>query len=378
MNGGEALAAALRMVAATVYAVPGYPVTDVAAAAGAVVCANEKVALEYAIGDSLAGRRAAVIVKNVGMNLLADPLVQATAQGLIAGVVVVAGDDPLCCASQAAEDSRHFGALAVVPVVEPEPDVFAAVGEGFVLSERFSRVAILRVTPDTLDAPAPVVEPVLPARASGSLAPGFLTMRGRWEWALATMASAASPDIPGVQVTLPAVRAPVGAPERFADRGFFRSLCPHCPYRPLLALLAERGIRAACDAGCSLLAMNQPYGIGVASYGLGSAVAVGAKSTGVALIGDYALIHSGINALIDVYEKETPLLCIVLANRRMGMVGGHEVPDVLRYIGWADPVVCDAADDAALKRLIAPAGRPMTIVVRGICPDGENHERVEC
>jgi len=151
MNGGEALAAALRMVAATVYAVPGYPVTDVAAAAGAVVCANEKVALEYAIGDSLAGRRAAVIVKNVGMNLLADPLVQATAQGLIAGVVVVAGDDPLCCASQAAEDSRHFGALAVVPVVEPEPDVFAAVGEGFVLSERFSRVAILRVTPDSRD-----------------------------------------------------------------------------------------------------------------------------------------------------------------------------------------------------------------------------------
>ncbi|MDK2974157.1 MAG: indolepyruvate ferredoxin oxidoreductase, alpha subunit [Methanofollis sp.] len=377
MNGGEALAAALRMVAAAVYAVPGYPVTGVAATAGAVVCANEKVALEYAIGDSLAGRRAAVIVKNVGMNLLADPLVQATAQGLIAGVVVVAGDDPLCRASQAAEDSRHFGTLAMVPVVEPEPDVFAAVGEGFALSERLSRVAILRVTPDTLDATVPA-EPVLPAPAPGSLAPGSFTMRGRGERALAAAASAVSPDIPGVRVTLPAVRALVWAPERFADRGFFRSFCPHCPYRPLFALLAEREMRAACDAGCSLLAMNQPYGIGVASYGLGSAVAVGAKSTGVALIGDYALMHSGINALIDVYEKETPLLCIVLANRRMGMVGGHEVPDVLRYIGWADPVVCDADDDAALKRLIAPAGRPITVVVRGVCPDGESHERVEC
>ena len=55
---------------------------------------NEKTALEYALGDSLSGRRAAVIIKNVGLNACADPLLQATAQGLICGVVIVAGDDP--------------------------------------------------------------------------------------------------------------------------------------------------------------------------------------------------------------------------------------------------------------------------------------------
>jgi len=377
MNGEEALAAALRLVADQIYTVPGYPVTDVARAADAEVCVNEKVALEYALGDSLAGRRAAVIVKNVGMNLLADPLVQATAQGLIAGVVVVAGDDPLCRASQAAEDSSHFGPLAMVPVIEPETDVFASVGAAFALSECLSRVAVLRVTPDTLEAPAGP-EPLVPPRTPGALAPRSLTMRGRMQRARAAAAAAVPPHLPGVRVTLPAVEAPAGEPERFADRGFSRGLCPHCPYHALFTLLAERDLRPACDAGCSLLAMNPPYGIGVASYGLGSAVGVGAKSTGVALIGDFALIHSGINALIDVYEKGTPLLCIVLANSRMGMVGGHEVPDVLRYIGWAGPVVCDAADTAALRRLILPAGSPVTIIVRGICPGGESHEHVEC
>jgi TPP-dependent indolepyruvate ferredoxin oxidoreductase alpha subunit len=377
MNGGEALAAALRLVADAVYAVPGYPVTDVASAVGAEVCVNEKVALEYALGDSLAGRRAAVIVKNVGMNLLADPLVQATAQGLIAGVVVVAGDDPLCRASQAAEDSRHFGALAMVPVVEPETDVFASVGAAFSLSEHLSRVAVLRVTPDILEAPSGP-EPLVPPRTPGALAPRSLTMRGRWERARAAAAAAVPPHLPGVRVTLPSVEAPAGEPECFADRGFSRGLCPNCPYHALFTLLEERDMHPACDAGCSLLAMNPPYGFGVASYGLGSAVAVAAKSTGVALIGDFAIIHSGINALIDVYEKGVPLLCIVLANSRMGMVGGHEVPDVLRYIGWADPVVCDAADGAALGRLILPVKRPLTVIVRGVCPGGESHEHVEC
>ncbi|MCK9308460.1 MAG: thiamine pyrophosphate-dependent enzyme, partial [Methanoculleus sp.] len=68
--------------------------------------------------------------------------------------------------------------------------------------------------------------------------------------------------------------------------------------------------------------MNPPYRIGIATYGLGSSVAVAATGPGVALTGDYALLHSGLNALIDVYERKLPLLCIVLANTRMGMTGG--------------------------------------------------------
>ena len=53
---------------------PGFPITDLGALTGAELVINEKTALEYALGDSLTGKRAAVIVKNVGVNACADPL----------------------------------------------------------------------------------------------------------------------------------------------------------------------------------------------------------------------------------------------------------------------------------------------------------------
>ena len=91
MKGVEALALALQRSADCCYTVPGYPISELAAAVGATITVNEKVALEYALGDSISGRRVALIVKHVGLNACADPLVHATAQGLRAGVVVVVG-----------------------------------------------------------------------------------------------------------------------------------------------------------------------------------------------------------------------------------------------------------------------------------------------
>ncbi|TAJ45207.1 thiamine pyrophosphate-dependent enzyme [Methanofollis fontis] len=382
MDGEAVLAKALRRAApGRIFTVPGYPVTGCGVLAGAEICTNEKVALEYALGSSLAARPAAVLVKNVGMNLLADPLVQATAQGLRAPVVVVVGDDPHARASQAAQDSRPFGPLAMVPVVEAESaeDLPSALVEAFALSAALSRVALLRVTPDILQAEAGEVKDVGVPTGQGEVADPALTMRGRWAHALQTAAAHADHRPPeGVRVAMPPADAPQDRPETFHDRGYFRTFCRGCPFRPLFALLERRGMRAAVDAGCSLLALNPPGSVGIASYGLGSAVAVGARATGVALIGDYAILHSGINALIDVHEKGVPLLCIVIENRRMGMVGGSAVADISRYLEWARPSVVEAADMNALDRLIRPSDGPKTVIVRGNCPGGESHEQVEC
>ena len=116
---------------------------------------NEKTALEYALGDSLMGRRAAVIIKNVGVNACADPLLQASAQGLIGGVVLVAGDDPEALGSQTAQDSRYYGELAEIPVIEPDASTcYSGVEVALEASEQFSRVAMLRLTPPVLDADA--------------------------------------------------------------------------------------------------------------------------------------------------------------------------------------------------------------------------------
>ena len=81
MKGVEVLARALMTAADRLYTVPGYPVSELGSRTRAEMVINEKTALEYALGDSLNGKRAAVIIKNVGVNACADPLLQATAQG---------------------------------------------------------------------------------------------------------------------------------------------------------------------------------------------------------------------------------------------------------------------------------------------------------
>ena len=178
MKGTEALALALRRSADRWYAVPGYPVSGLAAATGAAITTNEKVALEYALGDSLSGRRAAVIVKHVGLNACADPLVHATAQGLRAGVVIVVGDDIRVTGSDVAGDSRYYGEVAWAPVFEPDGDTLGpAVEAAFEASETFSRAAILRVTPDLLD--ADVRKPPHRATREGLADPGLRWPDGR-------------------------------------------------------------------------------------------------------------------------------------------------------------------------------------------------------
>jgi len=144
-----------------------------------------------------------------------------------------------------------------------------------------------------------------------------------------------------------------------------------------MTILREGGLRAVCDMGCSVLAMNPPFQVGVASYGLGSSIAVAARSTGTALCGDYALLHSGLNALVDVYEKQLPLLCIVLSNSRLGMTGGQPGYDPVRYLSWAHPVVIPA-DHPDLYRVLEPEAGPKTVVVEVICPEGESYETVAC
>jgi hypothetical protein len=169
-----------------------------------------------------------------------------------------------------------------------------------------------------------------------------------------------------------------GMPETFSTRGFCRTFCRNCPFKPVLGLLKEKEIHVICDMGCAVLAGNPPYRIGRACYALGSSVAVAARSTKVALTGDFALLHSGINALIDVYEKQLPLLCIVLKNDRMGMTGGQPVYELNRYLAWADPFVCHADETSRLREQIVIPDRPRTLIIEGNCPEGCTHETVEC
>ena len=170
---------------------------------------------------------------------------------------------------------------------------------------------------------------------------------------------------------------PQKQPEAMEDRGYYRTFCSDCPFRNMMEILKERGMVMICDAGCSVLGMTPPYELGVASYGMGASIAVAARSTKLAMIGDYALLHSGINALMDVYEKRLPLLCIVMKNNCTAMTGKQPVYDPIPYLRWADPVICRADDIATLKNELVVTDRPRTLVVEGICPEGSSHETIE-
>ncbi len=404
---GEAcLSAALRRAADRFYTVPGYPVTTLGEACGAVCTANEKVALEYALGDAISGHRACVILKNVGLNACMDPLMNAAVQGISAGLVIVVGDDTEVKGSQNAQDSRCIGPLAESPLFAPAAGDLGTVAEAaFQASEQFSRIALVRVTAAVLAAPASGTPPARTSR-KGTIADPSLTMRGRTEmaelrrremvrWAQTnTIPALIYPPHVGPVPSCSTVSPPgweteengreqeengtTWAPETMQSRGFARTFCRECPYIPLLAVMQEKGLNPVLDIGCGLLAKNPPWEVGIAGYGLGSAPAVAATSTGVALMGDYALMHSGLSALADIHEKGLSVLVVIVENGVLGMTGKQTAPDILPYIGWASPVVVNAADIEAIRNALVPEDRLKCVIIRGKCPEGEDHETVEC
>lgn len=322
-SGCEILADALLRAADTLYTVPGYPVTALGEAVGAEYVVNEKTALEYALGDSLSGRRSAVIVKNAGVNILADPMVNAVYQGIIGGVLVIAGDDTKAIGSQTCQNSAHYAGVADLPLIVPDKEnLYSSAEMAFQASERFSRPAILRVTEEILEKSAKTGA-LVRKDLKGKLADPRLTMKGRCESTGNITADMYE------QTEFPLAYPPAGRhntevrtrtknPQNMTGRGYARTLCRNCPYKELFSAIKNSGREVICDTGCSLLSKNPPYNFGLANYGLGSSVAVAAKSTGIALTGDYALLHSGINSLVDVFEKEMPVLVIVLLNKKMG------------------------------------------------------------
>jgi indolepyruvate ferredoxin oxidoreductase alpha subunit len=413
--------------------VPGYPITDLASALGAEISVNEKVALEIALGASATGLRALVIVKQVGMNVLADPLVISATHTIGSGLVIIAGDDLGPRGSQAEMDSRFYGPLTELPVLDPSSPaaLHASILEGYTLSERLKIPVIVRVTWRLL---ADKGSEILPQPSKGAAqqveGKGWdLTMRGRHErhhgkiLAFAGDASESttlnkleiSGDVgiiaggrpaalaEGLGVSLlslgysnplpakllrrfidghrlilvaeepepfiesqlgmsPKVKGkltghlPRGALERaniiralesleetpekkplvyesVAERGY-AGVCEDCPFIPLFRALGKIDVLVAGDAGCSIRATREPYQSVDVVYGLGSSVGVasGFAKKGIAVVGDYALAHSGLQGLINAVWQKRDVLVIVLKNDVAAMTGGQEAPDLTKLV----------------------------------------------
>jgi len=128
MQGNEAIARGAWEAGATVAA--GYPGTpsseilqEIARSYGKDIYAewspNEKVAMEVGAGAAIAGARAMVCMKHVGLNVASDPFMTLAYTGIKGGFVIIVADDPNVHSSQNEQDSRNWARFAKVPMLEP-------------------------------------------------------------------------------------------------------------------------------------------------------------------------------------------------------------------------------------------------------------------
>lgn len=142
-----------------VYAYPGTPSTEITeyiqASAEAkekgIHCrwsTNEKTAMESAMGLSFVGKRALVCMKHVGLNVAADPFMNASITGVNGGVLVLSADDPSMHSSQNEQDSRFYAKFALLPILEPsnQQEAYDMAYHGLELSEKLGRPVLLRIT----------------------------------------------------------------------------------------------------------------------------------------------------------------------------------------------------------------------------------------
>ncbi|MDY4560455.1 MAG: indolepyruvate ferredoxin oxidoreductase subunit alpha [Peptostreptococcus porci] len=109
---------------------------------------NEKVALESAIGASVAGARSFAAMKHVGLNVAADPFFTAAYSGVNGGLVLVTADEPGQFSSQNEQDNRNLAKAAFVPMFEPadSQECKVMVKAAYEMSEEYDTPVIIRMT----------------------------------------------------------------------------------------------------------------------------------------------------------------------------------------------------------------------------------------
>ena len=155
MIGNEAVARGLYEAGVSVVSsYPGTPSTEITEFVAkypevyAEWAANEKVAMEVAIGAAVSGARSFCAMKHVGLNVAADPLFTVSYTGVNGGLVIGVADDPGMHSSQNEQDSRNYANAAKVAMLEPadstECKEYAKLA--YEISEAFDTPVLLRLT----------------------------------------------------------------------------------------------------------------------------------------------------------------------------------------------------------------------------------------
>lgn len=157
LMGNEAIA--MGAIAAGVNLVAGYPGTPSTEVLETVArrrsqdtyvewSINEKTAMEVGAGAAYTGARVMVTMKQVGLNVAADPLMSLEYIGVKGGMVVLVADDPGPISSQTEQDTRHFSRFSKLPCFDPSTvqEAYEMVQDAFEYSEKYRTPVFLRST----------------------------------------------------------------------------------------------------------------------------------------------------------------------------------------------------------------------------------------
>ncbi len=140
---------------------------------------NEKIAFEVALAASYTGKRSAAVMKQVGLNVAADPFMRTAYLGVKGGMLTVVADDPGPHSSQNEQDTRLFCLQGRVPVLDPSSpaEAKAMIEPAYLLSEKYEMNIVLRPTTRVCHSRQSVAlnEPVKLERRAA-----FVPDTGRW------------------------------------------------------------------------------------------------------------------------------------------------------------------------------------------------------
>lgn len=152
-------AIALGALAAGVNVVAGYPGTPSSEIIETIAkyphedihvewSVNEKAAMEVAASASYSGARTLVTMKQVGLNVAADPIMSLAYVGVKGGMVVVSADDPGPISSQTEQDTRKFAEFCRIPVFDPSSpeEAYEMIQDAFDYSEKYNTPVLFRPT----------------------------------------------------------------------------------------------------------------------------------------------------------------------------------------------------------------------------------------
>ena len=111
-------------------------------------CPNEKIAMEAAAAAANSGVRSMCVMKHVGLNVAADPLMTLAYVGVTGGMVILTADDPSMFSSQNEQDNRYYAKFGNLPMLEPSSVAEAKelVAYAFELSEKLQEPVLFRTT----------------------------------------------------------------------------------------------------------------------------------------------------------------------------------------------------------------------------------------